>query len=186
MPQTRFPQAPGGPNGLVRGGALDDPVEHHVVTGFGAVVDDTQAQFTQLDEFLDALAQDAPCIAVDADPPHRRDFLSEKGQDARQMVGGKDEGVAVTEKNTADGQARISHRSGFVDVGGHGLEWLDFELLFGEIVHRAVGAAVVTAPYGNLQEQAFSLAGRAKNAADVVHRNPFQGGQELGFQQIRT
>ena len=159
-----LPEPRGRRHRIGRRGSLDDPFESDVVAAFGAVVDDAQARLAQPLQFRGGLVQDAAGVAIDAHAAQQGQLLAEAQEDPLEVVGGQDQRVAVAQEHPANGLS-----APLVDVRRHLFPGLDAEaFLFRVVVHRAVGAAVVAAADGHLQQQALPLARWSENAPYVI------------------
>jgi hypothetical protein len=169
MPDAGAAQACRGLDGVVGARALVHAAQHLVVAALGAVVDDAQPCLAQRRQLAVILAQDGARVTVDAHAAHLRQPLAQQGQDLEQPLRGQHQGVAVTQEHAADRLHVAIVDRGFFHVLRHDVERLHPEALHRVTVHAAVGAPVVAAADGHLQQQALGLAGRAEDVADVVH-----------------
>ena len=170
MADPRAAQLSGGGHGVVRSRALAHPPQHFVVAALGAVVDDAESGLAQRGQFTVILARDGARIAVDSDAAHLRQQRADQRQDLQQSVRGQHQRVAVAQEHAADGRDLSAEGRGFLQVALDHVRRLQPEALFRQTVHAAIGAVVVAAADGHLQQQALRFTGRAEDVADVIHR----------------
>ena len=151
-------------NGLLAVHALADVLQGLGIAAFHAVVEELEARFPQLFQFVQGLPEDVSRRRVGGNALQVGEIFLQGVQDFKKSFRRKHQGIAV-------GQEYPAHA---VPVYGVGNGNLPHDLLVGELfkfyapVHIAVGTAVVGASSGHPENEAVRFAGRTENGGVII------------------